>query len=57
MSDNRQMSITMQRFDDFIFIVTNSTLLRNNTVTLLLAGFSVGRSKRTVRCYATDDKL
>jgi hypothetical protein len=44
MSDNRQMSVAMQRFVDFIFMVTNSTLLCNNTVTLLLAGFSVGRS-------------
>jgi hypothetical protein len=46
MSDNRQMSVAMQRLVDFISMVTNSTLLRNNTVTLLLAGFSVGRSIR-----------
>jgi hypothetical protein len=46
MSDNRQMSVAMQRLVDFIFMVTSSTLLRNNTVTLLLAGFSVGRSIR-----------
>jgi hypothetical protein len=44
MRDNRQMSVAMQRLVDFIFMATNSTLLRNNTVTLLLAGFSVGRS-------------
>jgi hypothetical protein len=44
MSDNRQMSVAMQRLVDLISMVTNSTLLRNNTVTLLLAGFSVGRS-------------
>jgi hypothetical protein len=44
MSDNRQMSVAMQRLVDFISMVTNSTLLCNNTVTLLLAGFSVGRS-------------
>jgi hypothetical protein len=46
MSNNRQMSVAMQRIVDFIFMVTNSTLLRNSTVTLLLAGFSVGRSIR-----------
>jgi hypothetical protein len=46
MSDNRQMSVAMQRLVDLIFMVTNSTLLCNNTVTLLLAGFSVGRSIR-----------
>jgi hypothetical protein len=46
MSNNRQMSVVMQRLVDFIIMVTNSTLLRNNTVTLLLAGFSVGRSMR-----------
>jgi hypothetical protein len=46
MSDNRQMSVAMQRLVDLISMVTNSTLLRNNTVTLLLAGFSVGRSIR-----------
>jgi hypothetical protein len=40
MSDNRQMSVAMQRLVDLISMVTNSTLLRNNTVTLLLAGFS-----------------
>jgi hypothetical protein len=34
MSDNRQMSVVMQRLVDFISMVTNSTLLRNNTVTL-----------------------
>jgi hypothetical protein len=34
MSDNRQMSVAMQRLVDFISMVTNSTLLRNNTVTL-----------------------
>jgi hypothetical protein len=34
MSDNRQMSVAMQRLVDSISIVTNSTLLRNNTVTL-----------------------
>jgi hypothetical protein len=34
MSDNQQMSVAMQRLVDFIFMVTNSTLLRNNTVTL-----------------------
>jgi hypothetical protein len=34
MSDNRQMSVAMQRVVDFISMVTNSTLLRNNTVTL-----------------------
>jgi hypothetical protein len=44
MSDNRQMSVSIQRLVDFILMVTSSTLLRNNTVTLLLAGFSVGRS-------------
>jgi hypothetical protein len=44
MSDNRQMPVAMQRLVDFIIMVTNSTLLRNNTVTLLLAEFSVGRS-------------
>jgi hypothetical protein len=44
MSDNRQMSIAMQRLVDFIIMVTNSMLLRNNTVMLLLVGFSVGRS-------------
>jgi hypothetical protein len=37
MSDNRQMSVAMQRLVDFIIMVTSSTLLRNNTVTLLLA--------------------
>jgi hypothetical protein len=47
MSDNRQMSVAMQRLVDFIFMVTNSTLLRNNIVTLLLAGFSVGLSIRS----------
>jgi hypothetical protein len=36
----------MQRLVDLISMVTNSTLLRNNTVTLLQAGFSVGRSIR-----------
>jgi hypothetical protein len=46
MSDNWQMSVAMQRLVDFIFMVTNSTLLRNNTVTLLLVGFSVGQSTR-----------
>jgi hypothetical protein len=46
MSDNRRMSVAMQRFVDLISMVTNSTLLRNNTVTLLLARFSVGRSIR-----------
>jgi hypothetical protein len=40
MSDNRQMSVAMQRLVDLISMVTN------NTVTLLLAGFSVGRSIR-----------
>jgi hypothetical protein len=44
MSNNRQMSVAMQRLVDFISMVTNSTLLRNNTVTLLLAGVSVGWS-------------
>jgi hypothetical protein len=34
MSDNRQMSIAMQWLVDFISMVTNSTLLWNNTVTL-----------------------
>jgi hypothetical protein len=34
MSDNRQMSVAMQRLVDSISIVTNSTLLCNNTVTL-----------------------
>jgi hypothetical protein len=34
MSDNRQMSVAIQRLVDFISMVTNSTLLRNNTVTL-----------------------
>jgi hypothetical protein len=42
MSDNRQMSVAMQRLVGFVSMITNSTLLRNNTVTLLLAGFSVG---------------
>jgi hypothetical protein len=37
MSDNRQMSVAMQRLVDLISMVTNSTLLHNNTVTLLLA--------------------
>jgi hypothetical protein len=46
MSDNRQMSVAMQQLVDFIFMATNSKLLRNNTVTLLLAWFSVGRSIR-----------
>jgi hypothetical protein len=46
MSNNRQMSVAVQRLVDFITMVTNSTLLRNNTVTLLLAEFSVGRSIR-----------
>jgi hypothetical protein len=46
MSNNRQMSVAMQRVVDFITMVTNSTLPRNNTVTLLLAGLSVGRSIR-----------
>jgi hypothetical protein len=46
MSDNRQMSVAMQRLVDLISMVTNSTLLRNNIVTLLLAGFSVGWSIR-----------
>jgi hypothetical protein len=36
MSDNRQMSVAMPRLVDFISMVTNSTLLQNNTVTLLL---------------------
>jgi hypothetical protein len=31
MSDIRQMSVAMQRLVDFISMVTNSTLLRNNT--------------------------
>jgi hypothetical protein len=31
MSDNRQMSVAMQRLVDFISMVTNSTLLCNNT--------------------------
>jgi hypothetical protein len=31
MSDIRQMSVVMQRIVDFISMVTNSTLLRNNT--------------------------
>jgi hypothetical protein len=31
MSNNRQMSVAMQRLVDFISMVTNSTLLRNNT--------------------------
>jgi hypothetical protein len=34
MNDSRQMSVAMQRLVDFISMVTNSTLLRNNTVTL-----------------------
>jgi hypothetical protein len=34
MNDNRQMSVAMQRLVDLISMVTNSTLLRNNTVTL-----------------------
>jgi hypothetical protein len=46
MSDNRQMSVAMQRLVYFISMVTNSTLLRNNTITILLAGFSVGWSIR-----------
>jgi hypothetical protein len=46
MSDNRQMSVAMQQLVDLIFMATNSTLLRYNTVTLLLAEFSVGRSIR-----------
>jgi hypothetical protein len=46
MSDNRQMSVAMQQLVDLISMVTNSTLLRNNTVTLLLARFSVSRSIR-----------
>jgi hypothetical protein len=46
MSDNRQMSVAMQRLVDLVSMITNSTLLRNNTVTLLLAGFSVGLSIR-----------
>jgi hypothetical protein len=45
-SDNRQMSVAMQWLVDFISMVTNSTLLRSNTVTLLLAGFSVSLSIR-----------
>jgi hypothetical protein len=49
MSDNRQMSVAMQQLVDLIFMATNSTLLRNNTVTLLLAGFSVGRSVRLIK--------
>jgi hypothetical protein len=36
MSDNRHISVAMQRLVDFISMVTNSTLLRNNTVTLIL---------------------
>jgi hypothetical protein len=31
MSDNQQMTIAMQRLADFISMVTNRTLLRNNT--------------------------
>jgi hypothetical protein len=31
MSDNRQMSVAMQRLVDLISMITNSTLLRNNT--------------------------
>jgi hypothetical protein len=46
MSDNRQMSVAMQRLVNLISMVTNSTLLRNNTVTLLLAGVSVDRPIR-----------
>jgi hypothetical protein len=34
MSDNRQMSVAMQRLVDLISMVTNSMLLCNNTVTL-----------------------
>jgi hypothetical protein len=43
MSDIRQMSVAMQRLVDFISIVTNSKLLRNN-------------SEPTVRYYATMER-
>jgi hypothetical protein len=46
MSDGRRMAVAVQQLVDFIFMATNSTLLRNNTVTLLLAWFSVGQSIR-----------
>jgi KRAB domain-containing zinc finger protein len=49
MSDSRQMSVAMQRHVDFIFMVTNSTLLCNNTATLYQRGFQL------VSPYATDD--
>jgi hypothetical protein len=42
MSDNRQMSVAMQRLVDLISMVTNSTLLRNNTVTLSRRGHQCG---------------
>jgi hypothetical protein len=36
MSDNRQMSVAMQRLVDFIIMVTNSTLLRRVRVRVTL---------------------
>jgi hypothetical protein len=54
MSDNRLMSVAMQRLVDSISIVTNNALLCNNTVTLYLRGFQLVGPYATVRCYATD---
>jgi hypothetical protein len=41
MSDNRQMSVAMQQPVDFIFMATNSTLLRCNAITSVVFSWSV----------------
>jgi hypothetical protein len=46
MSDNRHMSVAMQRLVDFISMETKQYVTTQQYCNALLAGFSVGRSIR-----------